>query len=343
MSRKELNRLEILGRVLERRLTQVESRLQLGLSVRQVGRLCRKLRAEGPAGLVSKKRGLASNRVLPSALRERSLDLIRSRYHDFGPTLAAEKLREHHDVVVSVETLRKWMIDAEIWVTRRRRAGRVHQPRHRRSCVGELIQIDGCDHEWFEERAARCTLLVYVDDATSRLMEIRFVASESTFDYFASTESYLRRHGKPVAFYSDQTSIFRITGSARNTGGLTQFSRALSELNIDIVCANTPQAKGRVERAHLTLQDRLVKELRLREISTWEAANAHAPEFIEDYNKRFAKEPLSEHDAHRPVRDDENLALIFTWREDRKVSQNLTLPGGPRVQTADADSRPATD
>jgi hypothetical protein len=124
---------------------------------------------------------------------------------------------------------------------------------------------------------------------------------------------------------------------------LTQFSRALSELNIDIVCANTPQAKGRVERAHLTLQDRLVKELRLREISTWEAANAHAPEFIEDYNKRFAKEPLSEHDAHRPVRDDENLALIFTWREDRKVSQNLTLPGGPRVQTADADSRPATD
>ncbi len=325
MSRKELNRLEILGRVLERRLTQVEAGSQLGLSVRQVARLCRKLRTEGPPGLVSKKRGLTSNRVLPSALRERSLDLIRSRYPDFGPTLAAEKLREHHNVIVSVETLRKWMVDAEIWVTRRSRTGRVHQPRHRRSCVGELIQIDGCDHEWFEERAPRCTLLVYVDDATSRLMEIRFVASESTFDYFTSTESYLRRHGKPVAFYSDQASIFRIAGSARKTGGLTQFSRALSELNIDIVCANTPQAKGRVERAHLTLQDRLVKELRLRDISTPEAGNAYAPEFIEDYNKRFAKEPLSHHDAHRPVRDDENLALIFTWQEDRKVSQNLTL------------------
>jgi hypothetical protein len=146
MSRKELNRLEILGRVLERRLTQIEAGSQLGLSVRQVARLCRKLRAEGPPGLVSKKRGLASNRALPSALRERSLDLIRSRYPDFGPTLAAEKLREHHEVIVSVETLRKWMIDAEIWVTRRSRAGRVHQPRHRRACVGELIQIDGCDH-----------------------------------------------------------------------------------------------------------------------------------------------------------------------------------------------------
>jgi hypothetical protein len=325
MSRKELNRFEILGRVLERRLTQQQAAEQLGLSVRQVARLCRKLRVEGPPGLVSKKRGLTSNRVLSSELRERSLDLIRSRYHDFGPTLAAEKLREHHDVTVSVETLRKWMIDAEIWVTRRSRAVRVHQPRHRRSCVGELIQIDGCDHEWFEERAPRCTLLVYVDDATSRLMEIGFVPSESTFDYFASTESYLRRHGKPVAFYSDQASIFRITGSARNTSGLTQFSRALSELNIDIVCANTPQAKGRVERAHLTLQDRLVKELRLRDISTQEAANAYAPAFIEDYNKRFAKEPFSHHDAHRPVRDDENLALIFTRQEDRKVSQNLTL------------------
>jgi len=326
MSRKELNRLEILGRVLERRLTQVQAAEQLGLGVRQVERLCRKLRIEGAPGLVSKKRGRASNHRLCGELHEQCLDLVRARYHDFGPTLAAEKLREHHGVIVSVETLRKWMIDAELWITRRSRVGRVHQPRHRRSCVGELIQIDGCDHEWFEDRAPRCTLLVYVDDATSQLMEIRFVDSESTFDYFASTRSYLMRHGKPVAFYSDQASIFRLTASEpRKTGGLTQFSRALTELNIDIVCANSPQAKGRVERAHLTLQDRLVKELRLRDISTQEAANAYAPEFIEDYNKRFAKEPLSAHDAHRPVRDDENLALIFTWQEDRKVTKNLTL------------------
>jgi hypothetical protein len=326
MSRKELNRLEILGRVLERRLTQPQAGLQLGLSVRQVARLCWKLRAEGAPGLVSKKRGRTSNRKFPVDLRERALGLVQSRYHDFGPTLAAEKLRELHDVIVSVETLRRWMIDAELWVPRRERFGRVYQPRHRRSCLGELIQIDGCDHEWFEERAPRCTLLVFVDDATSRLMEIRFVDSESTFDYFASMQSYLERHGKPVALYSDRASIFRATGSeTRNTRGLTQFSRALSELNIDIVCANSPQAKGRVERAHLTLQDRLVKELRLRCISNQEAANDYAAEFIENYNKRFAKTPLSDHDAHRPVREDEDLALIFTWQEDRKVSKNLTL------------------
>ena len=326
MSAKELNRLEILGRVLERRLTQAQVADQLGLGIRQVERLCRKLRVEGPRGLVSQKRGHASNRKLPRKLRERAVVLVQSRYSDFGPTLAAEKLRELHDVFVSVETLRRWMIAEGLWVPRSQRTRRVHQPRHRRSCVGELIQIDGCDHAWFEDWAPRCTLLVYVDDATSRLMELRFVASESTFDYFASTQAYLERHGKPVAFYSDKASIFRVNGSeARRSNGLTQFGRALSELNIDIICANTPQAKGRVERAHLTLQDRLVKELRLQEISTAEAANAYAPEFMKAYNERFAKAPLSPHDAHRPVRDDEDLTLVFTCQEDRKISRELTL------------------
>jgi hypothetical protein len=188
------------------------------------------------------------------------------------------------------------------------------------------VQIDGCDHDWFEDRGPRCTLLVYVDDATSRLQELRFVASESAFDYFASTRAYLERYGKPVAFYSDKASIFRVSGSqARQTAGITQFSRALSELNIDIVCANSPQAKGRVERAHLTFQDRLVKELRLRGISTPEAGNAYLPEFRKDYNARFGREPASAHDAHRPVRDDEDLARTFTWQEDRKLTRNLTL------------------
>ncbi len=326
MSTTELHRLEILGRVRERRLTQAHAAAQLGLSVRQVERLCRTLRLEGPRGLVSKRRGRPSHRQLPDELRDRVLGLVRSGYRDFGPTLAAEKLRERDDVIVSVETLRRWMIDAELWVPRTARSRRVYQPRHRRACVGELIQIDGCDHAWFEDRGPACTLLVYVDDATSQLMEMRFGASESTFDYFASTQTYLERHGKPVAFYSDRASIFRVTGAARRrAGGPTQFSRALSDLNIDIVCANSPQAKGRVERAHLTLQDRLVKELRLRDISTPEAANAYAPVFMADYNARFGKPPMSANDAHRPVRDDEDLALIFTWQEDRTISQALTL------------------
>jgi transposase len=326
MSAKELDRLEVLGRVVERRLTQRQAAEQLGLSRRQVERLCRALRADGAAGLVSRKRGRPSNRKLPAAVRAHALELVRARYADFGPTLACEKLAEQHGVAVSRETLRHWMIDAGLWVPRAQRPRRAHQPRHRRSCLGELVQIDGCDHAWFEDRGPKCTLLVYVDDATSRLMELRFAASESAFDYFASTRAYLDRYGKPVAFYSDKASIFRVAASeARKTAGITQFGRALSELNIDILCANTPQAKGRVERAHLTLQDRLVKELRLRGISTPEAGNAYLPEFQADYNERFAREPRSPHDAHRPVREDEDLKRIFTWQEERKLSKNLTL------------------
>jgi transposase len=326
MSTRELDRLEVLGRVVERRLRQRQAAEQLGLGLRQVERLCRALREQGAAGLVSRKRGRAGNRRLPAAVREQAVDLVRARYADFGPTLACEKLRELHGVGVSLETLRQWMIAEGVWIPRAQRARRPHQPRHRRSCLGELIQIDGCDHAWFEDRGPKCTLLVYVDDATSRLMELRFVASESAFDYFASTRSYLERHGKPVAFYSDKASVFRVAApEAAQGAGITQFGRALSALNIDIVCANTPQAKGRVERAHQTLQDRLVKELRLCAISTPAAGNAYLPEFMAAYNERFAREPKSPHNAHRPVRNDEDLDLIFTWQEDRQLSKNLTL------------------
>jgi len=200
-----------------------------------------------------------------------SLAGTRERYADFGPTFAAEKLAERHNLKVSRETLRSWMQQAGIWMSRAERK-RIQQPRHRREHIGELIQIDGSGHRWFEDRAAVCTLLVFVDDATSRLMELRFVASESTFAYFEALKAYLRRHGKPVAFYSDKHSIFRVSNeNAASGNGMTQFGRALSELNIEILCANTSQAKGRVERAHHTLQDRLVKELRLAGISTIEA------------------------------------------------------------------------
>lgn len=326
MSRRELNRLQILNRALERRLTQAKAAEQLGLSLRQVERLCRRLRDEGPDGLVSKQRGRPSNRKLPDSQREHALSLVLAHYADFGPTLATEKLEERHGLELSVETLRRWMVEAEVWVPRSRRNRQVHQPRHRRSSIGELIQIDGCEHAWFEDRAPKCTLLVFVDDATSRLMEIRFEPSESTFGYFEATWTYLEQHGKPVAFYSDKASIFRVNRPRSHPSqGLTQFGRALSELNIDIICANTPQAKGRVERAHLTLQDRLVKELRLRNISTLGDANAYAPEFVEDYNVRFAKEPLSEHNAHRPLRQDEDLEVILSHREQRKVSKELTI------------------
>ena len=217
------------------------------------------------------------------------------------------------------------MTDAGQWVPRKQRAPKVYQPRARRACYGELIQIDGSEHAWFESRAPQCTLLVYVDDATSRLMMLHFTASESTFSYFEATRAYLERYGKPVAFYSDKASVFRSTAASQTGSSVTHFGRAMYELNIDTFCANSSSAKGRVERAHLTLQDRLVKELRLRGISTVAAANAYAPSFIAAYNARFAKPPRSEFDAHRPLRTHENLDLLMTWRETRRVTKSLTV------------------
>ena len=326
MSYEELDRVSVIERVIEKRLTQREAATILGLTTRQVRRLRRAYVRDGPMGLASKHRGRPSNRQLPSVLRDEALAIVRSRYEDFGPTLAHEKLTELHGLKLSVETLRGWMIEDDLWVPRSRREPRVQQPRRRRPCRGELIQIDGSDHEWFEERAGRCTLLVFVDDATSALMELLFCESESAFSYFAAMRSYLEQHGKPVALYSDKAGVFRVNKKeAQGGSGVTQFSRALSTLNIDIICANTPAAKGRVERAHLTLQDRLVKELRLRDISDLKTANAFTPEFIADYNRRFARDPRSEHDAHRPLQSSDDLARVFSWQETRLVSKSLTL------------------
>jgi hypothetical protein len=327
MSTREVDRLGVVRQVLERRLTQAKAGELMGLCPRQVRRLCDAYVARGAAGLVSRKRGGASNRRLAEELQTRALAIVRERYSDFGPRLAQVKLAEMHGICVAKETLRKWMTVAEIWSPRDKRLAKVHQPRHRRSCFGELVQIDGSPHAWFEDRGPRCTLLVYVDDATGRLMELRFVKSESTFDYFASTVTYLGRHGKPVAFYSDKHSIFRLyhQGATGRAEGETQFGRALTELNIDIICANSPQAKGRVERMNKTLQDRLVKELRLRDICSMEDGNAFLPEYIEDYNRRFGRVPQNPHDAHRPLQNGEDLSRIFSWQEERTLSRNLTV------------------
>jgi hypothetical protein len=215
------------------------------------------------------------------------------------------------------------MAAAGLWVPRKERGPRVHQPRHRRDRLGELVQVDGCEHAWFEDRGPPCTLLVFVDDATSRLMHLRFAESESTLEYLRAARGYVEAHGRPVAFYSDKHTVFRVAGAGRD--GVTQFGRALHELNVGIICANSPQAKGRVERAHKTLQDRLVKELRLAGIGTAEAANAFVPAFVADYNARFAKEPRRPEDLHRPAPGAADLDEIMVVREERTVSASLTL------------------
>lgn len=326
MSMREADRLKTVQAVVDGMMRVGQAAKRLDLSRRQLERLLTRYRGEGAGGLVSRKRGRPSNHQLAPGVAARVSALIRERYADFGPTLACEKLRECHGLSLAKETIRRLMIADGLWTPRSQRAAQIHQPRNRRDCLGQLIQIDGSDHAWFEDRTPRCTLLVFIDDATSRLMHLHFAPTESAFAYFEATRAYLERHGKPIAFYSDKASIFRsVQGSQESGRGPTQFARALYELNIDIMCANSSQAKGRVERANLTLQDRLVKELRLRGISTLPEANSFAHHFIADFNARFAKAPRRDLDAHRPVRADEDLELIFTWRLQRKVSQSLTL------------------
>ena len=325
LSTREMDRLQVVLRIADRRLTQTAGAKILGISDRQMRRICQRFAQQGAAGLESKRRG-QSNRRLPVELRKEALALVRARYADFGPTLAQEKLLEQHDIRVATETLRQWMIDDGIWLTRRQRKKRIQQPRHRRDCYGELVQIDGSDHHWFEDRGPRSVLLVYVDDATGKLMALRMCESESAFSYFHATRSYLERHGKPVALYSDKAGVFRVNAKRPKAGdGFTQFGRAMSDLNIDVICANTPAAKGRVERAHQTLQDRLVKELRLRGICTTDEANPYFPEFMRDYNRRFGRAPRHDHDAHRPLLERDCLDDIFTWQEERRVTAQLTV------------------
>jgi hypothetical protein len=294
------------------------------VTLRQTHRLLKRYRDSGAPAIANRRRGRPSNNRLSDVVRDHAI-AGPGVLPDFGPTLAAEKLGERHDVRVSRETLRGWMRRAGIWLPRAERR-RIQQPRHRREHFGELIQIDGSDHRWFEDRAAPCTLLVFIDDATSRLMELRFVPSESTFAYFEALKCYLQRRGKPVAFYSDKHSIFRVSREDAASGdGMTQFGRAFSELNIEILCANTSQAKGRVERAHHTLQDRLVKELRLAGISTIEVANAFLPAFVQTYNARFAKPLARDRDLHRSMAGMNDLDDVLCWREQRSVSRQLVV------------------
>lgn len=326
MSDKEIIRLQSMTQLEQRQLTQGMAATQLGISVRQVKRLWRAYREQGAAGLAHKSRGKTSHNRLGEGVRQQALDLILERYRDFGPTLATEKLVKLHGIKISDESVRKIMIGEGLWKHRRKRKLKVFQMRERRACFGELVQIDGSDYDWFEGRSPRCTLLVFVDDATGKLVELRFVPHESFFGYCEAARHYFERYGKPGAFYSDKHGIFHLNNPKITLGdGLTDFSRAMQELGIQIICANTPQAKGRVERANKTLQDRLTKELRMQKISTPEEANRWLPEFMEDYNNHFAKKPRSNLDSHTPLAASDNLDLILCRKATRILSKNLTF------------------
>lgn len=326
MSIKELTRLNELTKVHEKKQTIIQTAKNLNLSTRQVLRLSKAFKFYGPKGLVSKKIGAKGNHRLPEELKETSLRLIMEHYSDFGPTLAHEYIIEKHELKISVSSVRNLMIEKQIWIPKKIRKKRIFQLRPRKSCEGELIQVDGSDDDWFEGRAPRCTLLAYIDDATGKNMHLKFVRSENLIDYFIATREYVEKNGRPLAFYSDKHGVFRINRENALTGtGMTQFGRAMQELDIKLICANTPQAKGRVERRNRALQDRLKKALRLHKMVTMECANSFLSTFIEDFNKRFAKPPKDPVNAHRPTLVDQDLNRIFCTKTERLLSKNLIL------------------
>jgi hypothetical protein len=326
MSSKELNRSEVINLVNAGRISQLEAARILSISDRQMRRLMAKYKQNGATGLISRKRGMVSNHQLPAHVKELALELIKKNYHDFGPTLAREKLIENHEVKISYSSIRDLMIANDLWTSKRKKHVVIHQLRKRRSQEGELVQMDGSPHDWFEGRGPRCTLIHCVDDATGKILTAKFVPSESVWSYFFLMESYFQKHGKPKAFYVDKHSVFRVNAEGALTGkGVTQFGRAMKDLGINLIFANSPQAKGRIERSNKTLQDRLVKELRLQGISTPEEANTFLPIFLEDLNRRFAVVPQNPCNAHTRLTQEYNLDVILSIQTNRILSKNLTF------------------
>ena len=323
MSGKEIKRLEVLRQVADGITTQRAAGLVLELSERQVRRLLRSYERGGAPALVSRRRGRVSNRRFDAELKATVLARVSERYTDFGPTLAAEYLRsEGH--VLSKETLRGWMIEAGLWRAARGRRQSLHPPRPRRSRQGELVQIDGSPHDWFEGRGPRCTLIAFIDDATSWVGVACFVPAETSEAYLNCLHTYVERYGCPVALYSDRHGIF--TKHDPEDARPTQFQRALDSLDMTGILALTPQAKGRVERLFQTLQDRLVKALRLAGIDDMAAANAALPALLAAHNARFAVAPAEPADAHRAyLGEPAVLARSCARHETRKLSKDLVL------------------
>lgn len=326
MTEREVVRAETFAKISEGGLSQAAAAKALDLSVRQVQRLYKSYKEQGIKAVISKMRGKPSNRRLPAVLLARVRELITCEvYADFGPTLMSEKLEERHQIKISRETLRGLMIREETWNPKNKKRPVIHQQRQRRTRFGELLQIDGSPHAWFEDRGERCVLLVFIDDATG-LTYGKFFKTETSEGYMITAREYITKYGKPLSMYSDKHSIFRINKPGCNRReNFTQFGRALEELEIKLICANTPQAKGRVERVNQTLQDRLVKEMRLVNICTIEEGNRFLETFWDDFNKKFSVAPTSPEDAHRSISEVIDLNKILCEKHHRKVSKNLEL------------------
>ena len=342
MTQAERDRLVALKKAKKKLITQKQAAEELGITERHVRRLLRELKRRGDQVVAHGLRGLPSNRKL-SADTEREVIAILSRpiYRGFGPTLASEYLAKKHQIEVSRETVRQWMMGAKLWRARKQRIEKVHEWRPRRSRFGELVQWDTSDHDWLEGRGEEILLINMIDDATSRWFA-RFVNSDSTVENMNHLERYLKTHGRPLAYYTDKASIFQTAEKTKRDGSRlgkrreelppTQMGRALEELGIPWIAAHSPQAKGRVERGFLTAQDRLVKGLRVAGVTTLDGANQYLEnEFLPWVNATLAVVPANPDDAHRPLQKQHDLAAILSHVEKRRVNANYTFPWGAKT------------
>jgi Mn-dependent DtxR family transcriptional regulator len=329
MSQRERDVLKVMAGVLHDQRTQVEAARLLALSERQIRRIARRLERQGDRGVVHRLRGRPGNRRKDPAFKRRVLAAYRKVYADFDPTHASQKLAAQ-GLRVHKETLRLWLLEAGLWQRKRRRDSH-RRRRERRACRGELVQMDGSEHKWLEDRyAGPLELLAMIDDATSRV-HARFYTSESTLNYMDLTRRYLLAEGRPVAYYVDRHGIFRAE-NALDEPQETQFSRACRELGVELILAHSPQAKGRVERLFGTLQNRWVKELRLANVRTLEAANRLLDKtLLPAFNLTYAKPPASPNDAHRPLGPAHDLDSILSLQEQRVIANDYTFRYHQRV------------
>jgi transposase len=327
-SSRDCERIVVVRQVVEGNLRLKEGCERLGICERQLKRLVKNWRLAGDEGLASRRHGRVAANALSPEMRQKVEELLRNKYSDFGATFAAEKLSSAEGLAVSRETVRQIQIHLGLHHPKRRRGGRVFQSRERRPRFGELVQIDGSPHDWFEGRGPKCTLIVFIDDATSRLTSLLFAPAETTKAYLLSLRRHILTYGLPLAFYSDRHGIFRVNAKDAKTGdGYTEFGRVLKRLKIESICAHTPQAKGRVERANRTLQDRLIKEMRLQGIWSIEDGNVFLQHFMQVWNKsEFTKPAREQADAHRPWNGSRTeLEDALGRHETRILSNSLTF------------------
>ena len=323
MTQEELFRKTIVERAIDKRITQKEGAEVLKISERHFRRILKRYRQQGDLGLVSGHRGKPGNRKLTEEKRERIVKFINDSLHkDFGPTFMMEKLEEYKGIKISKETMRQIMIAEDIHEAKVRKK-KIHPLRERKKQVGDIVQIDGSYHAWLEDRGPKACLLLFVDDATSAILAAEFTKTERFFAYAKLCKSYFRSKGLPKSFYSDRFGVFKVnTGEKDN---VTQFQRAMNSLGIEMIFASSPQAKGRVERANKTFQDRLIKEMRLRNICSYQAANAYLPTFIKEYNRKFAVLPHSMGDNHAPLDTSLDLDFLFSVHNQRTITKDLLI------------------